>query len=459
MPKATTKLSPAVHELQIPVATAKQQLPVLLVDMPAVASVTVLILANTGSRYESSRQEGLAHFFEHMVFKGSKNYPTAQNLSSTLDRIGADFNAFTGKEYTGYYVKAAGRHFELALDVLSDMLLEPALRQADIDRESGVIIEELNMYRDMPSSYVGSLFDETTFADRQLAHDIIGRKETIKAFRSADFQDFLCQYYGLENLQLVVAGGLANLEWAGKKAGQTLDKAALQQFVAAKFAKLGPERKNGKQKVPQSASLINQNAFSAQHVKFHRQKTEQAHFVLAWPAPDRHQRQRYALAVLATILGGNMSSRLFTEVREQRGLAYYVRASDDTFHDAGLLSCSAGVDPNRAAEAIKVSRAVFENLASGKKAVTAGELALAKNWLAGKLLLSLENSSNVAQFYGLRKLLSDEVISVEELLRRYQAVTLEEVQALARTLIQKGQLRFAMISNLAKTEKIVALLQ
>jgi len=206
--------------------------------MPAVESVTVLVLCNTGSRYEKPEQYGIAHFFEHMVFKGTKKYPTAQILASTVDGIGADFNAFTGKEYTGYYVKAAAQHVGLALDVVSDMLLAPELRQVDIDREKGVIVEELNLYLDTPHRHIADLFDNMVYQGNGLEHDIVGNKSTIRSLKSDDFQTFLQSWYGLGNMLLVLAGD-----------SQVVEDEATMDLIRAAFAKEAGERVKNKIKL------------------------------------------------------------------------------------------------------------------------------------------------------------------------------------------------------------------
>ena len=446
---------------EIEIKKNNSKLPLLLVDMPATESVTVMILANTGSRYETKREEGLAHFFEHMVFKGTKKFSTAKTLAETLDSVGADFNAFTSKEYTGYYVRAAAQSFHLAIDVLSDMILQPKLRQEDIDREKGVIIEELNMYVDHPAHHIANVFDQMIFADSQLSHDIIGRKETIRSFTKADFKNFLQKYYGIENLLLVIAGNITAISKNEKELFTTIEK---------NFSKLDKKRAVAKQAQPiykdwstmsakdiLEATQINQKAFSNEKFKLVKRKTEQAHFVMAWPAFDAHHKDRYVLSLLSAILGGNMSSRLFTQVREERGLAYYVRSEMDLLHDAGLLGCSAGVDPSRVKEAIKVSRQVFENLVSGKEPVTEKELERAKKYLRGKMLLSLESSNSVAQFFGFKELLLGDLMQIEEALELLEAVTLKDLERIAKLVIRNGELRFAMIGNFDNEAEIKAL--
>jgi predicted Zn-dependent peptidase len=448
------------HQLShIPLNKFQQKLPFLTINLPAAESVTVMFLVNAGSRYESVGKEGIAHFFEHMVFKGSKKYPNAKVLARTLDSVGAEFNAFTSKEYTGYYVKSAASNFDLALDVLSDMLFAPLLRQEDIDREKGVIIEELNMYVDTPQHHIANVFEQLLFADPALAHDIIGNKNSIRSLTSADFQTFLNHYYGPENLLLVVAGGLDKI---------SKDQTVLANKVSLAFNKLSSER-GQKQKlsiarVEQSQQTeltkLNKSAFSTRRFKLIKRRSEQAHFVLAWPAPGRHHPDRFALSVLSTVLGGNMSSRLFTEVREKRGLCYYVRSNLEYYHDCGYLGASAGVDPKRLEEAIQATKAVFYNLANGQgKAgesgvISAKELLRAQNYLKGTAILNLEESNNVAQFYGFRQLLDDKIMTPSEMIDKIEAVTVKDLKRLAKLIFQKEQLRFAVIGNFSNAKEI-----
>lgn len=419
-------------------------LPVLRIPMPGMESVTVLVLANTGSRYEKPEQQGIAHFFEHMVFKGSQNYPTAQALAATVDGVGADFNAFTSKEYTGYYVKAASRHLELALDVVSDMLLTPKLRQEDIDREKNVIIEEIHMYEDSPSQYVGNLFDRMAFAGSGLGHDIIGSDKTVSKLTSADFQGFLKQWYGLPNLLLVVTGDESVVS----------SKATLDQATEA-FNKQDPQTAD---RVTQKVAVtkdLNKDPYAQQFFHLENKPTEQAHFVLGWPGPDRFSDDRYALSLLNIVLGANMSSRLFTEIREKRGLAYYVRSEVDSYHDTGLFGAAVGADPKRIEEALEVTINEFTQLADGveSKPITEGELARAKEYVAGKMALSYENPQMIAQYYGTKQLLRNEIETLDEVLVKMRAVNLDEIQTLVEKIIQPGQLRLAVIGSFTDEDK------
>lgn len=410
----------------------KSGLTVIRVPMESVKSVTFLALCNTGSRYETPKVQGIAHFFEHMVFKGTAKYPDAQTLAATIDSVGADFNAFTSKEYTGYYVQAASMHLGLAVDVVSDMLLQPNLRQEDIDREKSVIIEEMNMYKDSPARHIGNLYEEMIYADEGLRHDIIGTKETIHDIDKADFTRFLKAWYGLENMTVVVAGEAA-----------VVNDPATLELIERAFAKEAGERAKGKIKL--DSFLSKGSAWSKERIKVEFKKTEQAHFILGWPGLKRTNENRYTLSLLSTVLGGNMSSRLFTEIREKRGLCYYVHSDVDYYHETGMVGASAGVDPKRVEEAIEVTVAEFQAVADGSKVITAEELKKAKDYTSGKLILSLEDSQSVAQYYGMKQLLSGEIITPDEVLKRYNQVTLEEVQALATQLIQANQVRLAVI--------------
>jgi len=419
------------------IKTLSTGLRVIQIPMQTMKSVTVLALANTGSRYEDPSQFGIAHFFEHMVFKGTEAYPTAQDLAIAVDSIGANFNAFTSKEYTGYYVHAASQHLTLALDVVSDMLLTPRLRQEDIDREKGVIIEEINMYVDTPPSHIANKFDQMVFKQSGLEHDILGFKETVSSMTTADFESFLQKWYGLSNIVLIVAGDSSEVNTSA-----TLEK------IEAAFAKQpNGARQNSKEVLDKSRGIAD-SAFSlsterAIHIE-HR-ATEQAHFIAGWSALKRKDPRRFALGLLNTILGSNMSSRLFTEVREKRGLCYYVNSSVDQYHDVGLFGASAGVDPKRIDEAIKVTLDEFYQVATGKRPITSKELEMSKEYIAGKLVLGLEDSQSVAQFFGMKELLLGEIESPESILEKYRAVQLEDIAALAAEIINSNQTKFAII--------------
>jgi predicted Zn-dependent peptidase len=413
--------------------TLANGLKVLRVPMPAVKSVTTMVLANTGSRFEQPREQGIAHFLEHMVFKGTTKYPNSQILASTIDAIGADFNAFTSKEYTGYYVKSASHHIGIALDVISDMLLQPLLKEDDLEREKGVIIEEINMYKDTPMQYVGNLFDRMMFGGSGLGHDIVGERETVQNFTADDFRSFLQRWYGLGNLVLVVAGD-----------DRVVNDPATLELIGRMFSKeTSTERPQHKVKI--ATMIPSGNPISPNRLHVETRETEQAHLILGWPGMARTDERRHAQTLLSVIMGGNMSSRLFTEVREKRGLCYYVHSDVDTYHDTGVFGGSAGVDPARINEALEVISALFKEMANSTAQLTAAELDRAKEYLTGTMVLNLEESRSLAQFYGFKELLLNEVETPQEVLDKVRAVTLEEVQALARELVVDDAMRLTVI--------------
>lgn len=426
---------------------SKDGLDILQVSMPGVSSVTVMVLVNTGSRYEQPREEGIAHFFEHMVFKGTEKYPDPQVLASTIDGLGADFNAFTSKEYTGYYVKAASRHMTTALDVVSDMLLRPKLLQEDIDREKGVIIEEINMYQDTPMRHIAHLFDRMFFRGSGLSHDVLGTKKTVSQLERSDFLRFIQQWYGFGNMVAVVTGDDSIV---GTPEGSKLIEAA--------FSKK-PESIRPKDKVKIDKIISNQSPISPHRLHVQNKKTEQAHFVLGWPGLERTNPDRYILTALGTVMGGNMSSRLFTEVREKRGLCYYVRSDVDYYHDAGIFGASAGVDPSRIKEALEVVIAEFKDLAAGSKPVTEEELTKAKEYLVGSMVLDFEDSRSVAQYFGLKRVLTDKLESPDEAIKKIQAVTVDQVMEMATRLVVDGDLRLALIGPYENKEDFEGLVE
>jgi predicted Zn-dependent peptidase len=411
-------------------------LTVLRVAVPGVESVATLVLANTGSRYEKEAQYGIAHFFEHMAFKGTQRYPSSELVAAAIDGIGADFNAFTGTEYTGYYVRSSAAKVEKALDVLGDMLATPLLKQDDIEREKGVIIEELNMYRDLPQARVEEAFDKMVFAGSTLEHQIIGNKETIMAMTSDNFRAWLNDWYDASNLTLVLAGE-----------AQTVHSDELLALVEKYFGVLPQRMKN-----PQHEQFLSKNFTYNGRFVYEEMPIEQAHFVLGWPGLKLSDERQPISTVMTTIFGSSMSSRLFTEIREKRGLCYYIGASDSSSHDSGILSAQAGVNLHKTAEAVEVTRDEFVKAAQGEKLVTADELTRAKDYLRGKQTLGLENTLAVAQSYGLRQMLLGEVLTPAEKLAKIEAVTLEEVNALVKEICQPGQLKLSVVGKLTSQQ-------
>jgi len=413
-------------------------LTIIFANTHAFPSVTTMVLVGAGSRYENKANNGIAHFFEHMSFKGSKKYPTSFDISSKIEGMGAAFNAFTGKDHTGYYVKAPITHFDEVVDVLSDMLLHSKLDPAEIEREKGVIIEEINMYEDMPAQKVSDLFDEAIFKGHELSYDIAGTAKTVRSFTQETFKEYISGLYHPENAVIVVAGGL-------ETDGRTVE--SFVKTIDDKFGKWSGTATKGN-----NAFVSNQTEpiISVRH-----KKTEQAHFCLGYRAFKFADPRRHALTVLSAILGGGMSSRLFIEVRERRGLCYYVSTGRELYDDTGYIVTQAGVTNNitQVNKAIKVIREEHMKIAAG--GVTQTEIKKAQEMLKGRLLLSLEDSFRVASLQGTRYLFEAATIDPSEILSNIDGVTVDQVTALAQELFVDSQMTIALIGPYKKENIIV----
>lgn len=397
----------------------------ITVPMPSFESVTVLVMAGAGSRYETKHNSGISHFLEHMAFKGTEKRPSAMDIAGLIDGIGGEFNAFTGKETTGYYIKAASNNLEVCIDVLSDMLLKSKFDPVEIDKEKGVIIEEINMYEDTPMRKIGDLYENLLYGDTPLGWDIAGSKEIIRSIKREDFIAYMQSLYSAGNLTIVVAGGIDTAV-----STKLVEKYFLpmQQFDTIKYLPIKEE-----QKTP--AVLV------------HHKATEQIHIALGVRTVHNMHDDRYPLSVLASIIGGGMSSRLFSEIREKRGLAYYVRSSADHYMDCGSLVTNAGVDPKRVDMAIKVLMEQYQIIARGELNITDEELKKAKEYLKGHLVLELEDSRSVAAYYAHQELTETRIDNPETVLADIDKVTKEQVNEVGKKYFINAGLNLALIGN------------
>ena len=405
---------------------------VLTANLDHAQSVTCMLMLAAGSRYETPETNGIAHFSEHMFFKGTKRRPSAREIAGEIDAIGGEFNAFTGKESTAYYVKCAAEHREVALDVLVDMLRNSRFDADEIEREKGVIVEEMNMYFDTPRDYIGGVYEELLYGDQPLGWDIIGRKETVRAATRETFMSYLDRWYHPSRIVLGIAGRIGDdaVERAQELLGglapsDTGDPAPVQPHA------------NGR-------------------VKVFTKQSDQAHVILGVPSYPLEHPDRYALQLLATVLGGGMSSRLFTEVRERRGLAYYVFGTNHSYTDAGSLYAQAGVDINRIDEAVSTIAAELKTIAA--ESVPADELEKARSFAKGRFVLQLESPQGLIMF-GLRKeVLERRAPDPEEVLAGLSAISAEDVQRVAQDVIADERLRLALIGpfdDAARFEKLL----
>ena len=403
--------------------------------MESVKSVTALILLGAGSRYEAKNINGISHFLEHMFFKGTKKRPTAVEISSLIDGIGGEFNAFTGEETVGYYVKAAADHLELILDVLSDMLTNSLFAKEEIERERGVIIEELNLYEDTPTRKIFDVYKQLLYGDQPLGWDIGGRKEVIAKLQREDFIKYMQARYKPNNMVVAIAGNL------DLKKGENLVEKYFSSLKKEDFPKYRPVSEN------QAKPAI----------KVQYKKTDQAHLILGVRTFPLTHPDRFKLDVLNVILGAGMSSRLFINVRERQGLAYYIRSANDHYLDCGTLMASAGVDLKRIDQAVKVILAEFLKMA--EKRVVDRELVKAKEYVRGKLVLEFEDTRSVAARYGVDELLENKIYTDEQIMTEIAKVTINDILAVAKTIFQPKRLNLAVIGPFKDEERFQKLLK
>ena len=364
---------------------------------------------------------------------GTERRPTARDIAGEIDAIGGEFNAFTGKEYTGYYVKCAAEHRDVALDTLVDMLRQSKFNAEEIEREKGVIIEEMNMYIDTPRDYVDSVYDHLLYGDQPLGRDIIGTKETVRAATRETFLDYLDRWYRAPRIVVGVGGSL------GSELEPTLER-LLGDVPNGSTAEARPVV--WEQRGPR--------------VKAHHKESDQAHLRFGVHSYPLAHSDRYAVTLLTTILGGGMSSRLFTEVRDRRGLAYYIYAYNQGYTDTGTLFAQGGVDIARIDEAITTVVAEFARIANDT--VGTDELEKARSFAKGRLVLTLEDPKGVIMF-GLRgEVLENRLREPDEVLAGLDAVTAEHVQRVAQDLIRTDRLNLALIGPFEDAERFEPLI-
>jgi predicted Zn-dependent peptidase len=401
--------------------TLSNGLRVLTAPLGHAKSVACYIMLAAGSRYENASNRGIAHFAEHMFFKGTERRPTARDLSMEVDTIGGEFNAFTSKEFTGYYIRCAGEQRDTALDVLVDMLRNSKFDADELEREKGVIVEEMNMYVDTPRDYVSSVYEELLFGENPLGWETLGTKETIRAATRETFLDYLGEWYTPPRIVVGVSGAV------GDNLLPTLER-------------LIGDMSGDDAGTPAPASV---ERSADPQVRLHRKDSDQANVCLGVPSYPLAHPDRYALQLLGTILGTGMSSRLFLEVRERRGLAYYVYALNSPFTDAGTLFSQAGVDLNRAEEAVEVIATEFRKLAD--EVVPAQELEKARALAKGRFVLQTESPNGLIMFGLRREVLEGRAAEPEDVLAGLDAVTAEDVQRVAQDVIGSQGMRCAVI--------------
>jgi predicted Zn-dependent peptidase len=369
-----------------------------------------------------------------MFFKGTERRPTARDIGMEVDSLGGEFNAFTSKEYTGYYVKCAADYRDRALDVLVDMLRNSKFEPEEIEREKGVIVEEMNMYYDTPRDFIGGVYEELLYGDQPLGWDIIGRRETVRAATRETFLGYVDRWYKPERMVVGLGGRLD---------GDPLE--TVQRLLGG----LEPQDTG----VPPAVEL---DGADEPRVRIHQKESDQAHLCLGVRSYPIAHPDRYALQLLSTVLGTGMSSRLFTEVRERRGLAYYVFAQNQSYTDAGSLYSQAGVDISRADEAVETIAREFRRIAD--EAVPEEELEKARALAKGRFVLRLENPQGMTMFGLSREVLEGSAVEPDEVVAGLDAVSADDVQRVAQDVIGLGALKLALIGPFDDASPFEALL-
>lgn len=414
--------------------TLQNGLRVILVPQPSSLSSAVLVLVEAGSEYEKKHLNGISHFLEHLTFKGTKKRPKPGTISRQLDALGAEYNAFTGQEYTGYWAKAQKHKLPQILEIVSDLYLNPIFNAKEIDKERGVVIEELNMYEDTPMRRVHDFFMQLLYGDQPAGWDVGGRKEVIRKLTRGDFVEYRSAHYVAPATVVVVAGAFRE---------QSILRQVKELFG---HLKREPKGKRAKTRERQTKPGI--------FVKY--KKTDQSHLVLGVRACDIFDNRRYALQVLSDVLGGGMSSRLFHRIREILGAAYYIKAGTDLFLDHGYINVWAGADNKRASQVVEAVMDELRRLRTDL--VPPDELKKAKEHMVGNFIMSLETPDEMAGYFGGQEVLTRRTMKPEDLAKKIQGVRAEEIRKVARSFFRNDRLNFAIIGpyrDAARFTKIV----
>jgi len=399
----------------------KNGMRVITVPMQGSLTATVLVLVEAGSKYETKEINGLSHFLEHMCFKGTVKRPHAIDIAGELDSIGAQYNAFTGQEYTGYWAKASFKKIGKILDVVSDIYLNPVFNEKEIEKEKGVIVEEINMYEDMPARHVQDIFMELLYGDQPAGWNIAGEKGIVRKMGRKDFIKYRGEHYVASATTVIVAGNF--------------DEKKILADIEKKFKDASDSKKHPKKKTKESQKKP--------EVLVKYKKTDQTHLVIGFRSHGIFHKQNSALTIMAGILGGGMSSRLFQKLREEMGVGYYVRAYNDAYTDHGVFQASAGVDNKRVKEVIVAILLEFKKLK--EEFISDKEIKKVKDYLIGNMYLELESSDELANFYGMQEVLKKTELSPQELAKKIKEVTPAQIKSIANKIFTKENLNMAII--------------
>ena len=434
MPPTETQTTPSTADQTYQKTTLDSGLRVITCNMPHTRSATMVILVGTGSRYEDDAQAGISHFIEHICFKGTEKRPLPQQISETVEGVGGMLNGSTDQEVTSYWAKVALPHFPEALDLLVDMLRNSRFDPEDIEKERRVILEELNMVKDSPNQWVEVLLDQVVWPDHPLGRDIGGTRDSINSITRDQLLDYFNNHYSPTNTVVSVAGAIDHDEVV-----EALDS-RLNGWLPTEPRTFAPAPG------PQDAPRM--------HVDY--RKIEQVQLNLAVRGLPVNHPDRYALDLLNVVLGDGMSSRLFVELRENRGLAYSVFSYNNHYIDCGSLCVAAGTDPSRTAETLS---GIMNELQKIKDDITEEEIEKSKELVKGRLLLRTEDTRSVAGWFGAQEIVTGQVLMVDDVVQRVDAVTLEDVRRVAQTLLRTENLNLAVVGPTRARKGLQSLLK
>ena len=406
----------------------KNGLRIITVPQKETKAATVLILVKAGSKYENKNTSGISHFLEHMLFKGTEKRKGPMEVAEELDNVGGEFNAFTGEEYTGYYAKVNYSNFDIALDWVSDIFLNSKIPSKELLKEKGVIIEEINMYRENPMMYIGDLWKQVLYGNQPAGWDIAGTRQSVSSIQRKDIKKYMDDHYVATNTIVCVAGNIDE--------EKTIEK------VKKYFSKINSNQSREKIGVIEKQTKP--------QVKTIYKKTNQTNIALGVRGYDMLHPHKITLDVMSVILGGSMSSRLFKEVREKLGAAYYVRTYNNSDTDSGSLVTFAGVDNKKIDKVIEAIIKEYKKLTKTK--VSDAELKKAKECIKGKVILKMESSDAQASFYGMQELLKNDIISMEDIFKKIDNVSSKDIMSVAKDIFKNEKLNMALIGPFKNKE-------
>lgn len=413
----------------------KNGLRVITVPLKNTETVTAMVLVGAGSDYETKEINGLSHFLEHMCFQGTKRRPNTGDVSRELDSLGAQSNAFTSKEYTGYWAKSHNKHLSKLVDIISDIYQNPIFKEDAIAREKGVVVEEIKMYEDLPQVKVGEVFEELLYGDQPAGWPVIGNEKNVKALTQTNLVEYRKKHYVAENTIVIVAG--------------KIDTAQAVKMISTSFADIHTTKKQKRAKTKESQK--------APQVKIHFKETDQAHIIIGFRSLPTGHKDNHKMGILETILGQGMSSRLFKRLRDELGLCYYVRASHDKAMDRGYFAVASGVAKDRVQEAI--SAILDECKKVMKERIYPEELLKAKELRTSSIYLNLESSDSYADFYAFQDIFDQPIQTPEEKVKKIESVTARDVQEMAKKTFKNSTLNLSIVGPYKNEKEFLEVLK